>query len=219
MTTPSDPGSGASGDEPFDPYRFGKPDHPVPAEFAPPGYVPPEPEPAPGPTPYPGPPPPAAGQPYAPPTTPYPYGAPPYGNPYGAPPPYGTPPYGAPPPGAPSPSGGPPGYGYGYASKQGNGKAVAALVLGIGSIVLFWLTILDAVLVILAIVFGFIGLGESKARGVGKGMAVAGLVCAAVGAVLAITTTVLVVRAYDQCGGSAESDRPGFNQCIQDHIF
>jgi hypothetical protein len=50
----------------FDPYRFGRPDHPIPPEYAPPGYVPPAPTPvqAPPPFPYGYPPPPPA----------YPYG-------------------------------------------------------------------------------------------------------------------------------------------------
>ena len=48
----------------FDPYRFGRPEHPIPPEYAPPGYRPPA---APA-SPYPPPPaPPAAGWPYGPP--------------------------------------------------------------------------------------------------------------------------------------------------------
>src|SRR5579875_1310891 len=34
----------------FDPYRFGKPEHPIDPRYAPPGYVPPEPAPPPEPT-------------------------------------------------------------------------------------------------------------------------------------------------------------------------
>lgn len=247
MTSPSDSGSGSasgSGDgqgssdgqdsaagrhhveEPaFDPYRFGRPDHPVPPEFAPPGYVP---DPAPaagGPTGYPPGPPQGSGQqPYSPSSTPYPYDRPPYGQnpsgqapygqvPYGQAPqgqnPYGQAPYGAPPPP------------YGYGSAQGgNGKAVTAMVLGIASILLCWLSVLAAAVIIPAIVFGFLGLSQARQRGgVGKGMAIAGLACAAVATVLAVIVTVLVTNAIAECGGTANQDDPGFNQCVQEHII
>ncbi|MEO9138425.1 MAG: hypothetical protein ABI345_05100 [Jatrophihabitans sp.] len=215
MGTPSDSGSGSSSgpDEPFDPYRFGRPDHPVPPEFAPPGYVP-DPEPAPaGPTPYLGPPTRSAPGNYRPPSTPYPYGQPPYGQPPQGQQPYGQPPHGQPPYGAP------PLYGYPTA-KAGNGKAVAAMVLGIASILLCWLSVLDAAVIIPAIVFGFLGLAQAKKRGgVGKAMAIAGLACAAVATVLAVVVTVLVSNAISECGGTANQNDPGFNQCVQDNFF
>lgn len=225
MTTPDDGDSGPEVDltkqdepaePPFDPYRFGKPDHPVPPEYAPPGYVPPTPAPPTAPPPYPGPPGQAApGQPYQPPTTPYPYGAPPYG----APPPGTPPPYGAPPPyGGQHPYGAPPYYGYTH-TQPGNGKAITALVMGIVSILLFWTSIFDIVPVILAIVFGIIALNESKGRGGNaRGMAVAGIVCGAIGAILAIVMTVLFVHAINKCGGFNSDNRPGFNKCVQDHL-
>lgn len=236
MTTPSDPDPRPDGEpatepgvelekdkaeEPFDPYRFGRPDHPIPPEYAPPGYVPdPEPQPT-GPPPPPGAPPYGA-PPYQPPTSPYPYGAPPYGQP--GPPPYGPPQYGQPPYGQPGPPpyGSPPSYGvapYGR-PKQGTGKAVTAMVLGILSIVLCWLSILDALLVVPAVILGIIALTEARSRnGAGKGMALTGLICGVVGAVLAITATVLVLNAYDKCGGASQSDAPGFNECVKDNIF
>jgi hypothetical protein len=222
---PSDPAA----DAPFDPYRFGKPDHPIPAEYAPPGYtgpVTPPPSPYEQPNPF-GPPAPYGSQPSNPfnnpPGTPYggagqqapqlppqqPYQYPP--TPYGQPGPYG--------PSAPGPYGPPPGYhGYGQ-QRTGNGKAIAALVLGILSIVMFWLTIFDAIFVILALIFGLIALSESKrANGNGRGMAIAGLVCTAVGALAATIFTVVIVHAANQCGGINNSDVPGWDQCVRDHI-
>jgi hypothetical protein len=219
MTTPSEPQNGPSepqvdltkndptADAPFDPYRFGKPDHPVPPEYAPPGYTPPPsvtpPDPGPYATSYP--PPPQQGQPYDPAHPPYPYGAPPYGNA-----PYGNAPYGAP----------PPPYYHSYTPpKTGNGKATAALVLGILAIVMFWTSIFDAVLVILALIFGFIALREvNSRRSGGKGMAVAGLICAAVGAILAIVWTVYILSAVNKCGGIDQNNTTGFQQCVQDHL-
>jgi hypothetical protein len=90
------------------------------------------------------------------------YGAPP---PYGAPPQYGQPQYGAPPGGVGSGS---------------SGKATAALVLGLLSIVLF-ITIL---IPLLALIFGLIARGDiTRAAGrlTGGGKATAGIVLGALG--------------------------------------
>jgi hypothetical protein len=230
MTTPSEPDDGQpaegvnlgkgesasepAGEAPFDPYRFGLPDHPIAAEYAPPGYTGPV---TPAPTPY---------------DQPNPFGSAPYGtppsNPFNNPPgtPYGTAPqqphqyppmpygtYGPYGPGGPPP----PGY-HGYAQRR-TGKAVTALVLGILSIVMFWLTILDAVFVILALIFGLIALGETKrGNGEGRGMAIAGLACAVAGAVAATVFTVVIVHAANQCGGIDNRNAPGFDQCISDQF-
>lgn len=202
MTTPSDPQNGQSegvnlnkdAEQPFDPYRFGKPDHPIPAEYAPPGYT--------GPVTY--------SQPYG---SGYP-GQP--GNPFSNPPGthYGQPPqhpyhYGPPPP---------PYHGY-QQPRTGNGKAVAGLVLGILSIVFCWLSFFDALLVILGLIFSIIGLSEAKQPGVGgRGLAIAGIVCSIIGAIIATVLTVLLYQAVDQCGGFSNRDVPGFDQCVRDNF-
>ena len=195
-------------EEPFDPYRFGKPEHPIPAEYAPPGYTGPT-VPS-GPRSYPG----ATDNPFGnPPGTPYsPYGPPPPGYPPSGPPPSWppTPPgYGAPPP---------PPYSHYSQPKPGNGKAIAALVLGILAVVLFWLSVLDAFLIIPAIVFGVLGLTESRRTGNGRGLALAGLICAAVATVAATVFTVFVVHAANECGGLHNNNTPGFQQCVRDHL-
>jgi hypothetical protein len=229
----------ATGDESFDPYRFGKPDHPIPAEYAPPGYTGPVVPTAPAPPVGWGPPPPGASpvNPFSnPPGTPYaPYGSepggyPPYGSEPGGYPPAGAPgPYPPAPPGPyPPPYGPPPGYypptppQYGYHPQQraGHGKAIAALVLGIGSIVFCWLIFFDAVLVIPGLIFGLLALSETKANGgSGRGMALAGLVCSIIGALLATLLTVLVVHAANQCGGFDNNNTPGFDRCVRDNFF
>ena len=198
----------APAEPPFDPYRFGRPEHPVPPEYAPPGYVP-------DPPPQPGPPPPAP-----------PYGAPPYGAP---PPGQAGPPYAGGPgyphyPGGPGPyAGGPPGYPGGYgppppARGGSNGKAITALVLGALSIVLCWLSLFDVVLIVPAIVFGSVGLSESRRSGSGRRLAIGGIACAVIGAVLAVFLTVLVKDAFDQCGGISHRNDPGFMECVQNEI-
>ncbi len=208
MTTPPDSaGDSGSGEPvdlgkarqpppevPFDPYRFGKPDHPVPPEFAPPGY-----NPVPQPSPY------AAQQPYPTEQSAYP--------PQQPPPPYPGPnyPYGAPYP--------PPYHAYPQ-PRTGNGKAVAALVFGILSIVFFWLSILDGVFVILALIFGILGLSESQRQGGnGRGLAVAGLICMGIGAAAAILWTAALVHAVNNCGGfDTDTGSSSFDQCVSDHL-
>jgi hypothetical protein len=224
MSVPPDetgqPNDSSSAEVPldFDPYRFGAPERPVPPEYAPLGYVPP------------------------PNTTPP---APPTGTPYGnaTPPAYPPPGYSAYPPppypqqGYPPPINPEPGYpqqGYeqqGYPPvapqynaqypqpRTGNGRAIASLILGIVSIVLCWTTIIDIVPVALGLIFGTLGRGQAvrDPRIGGKGMATAGIICAAVGAILAITVTVLATRAVSHCNqyGSGSSQ---FSDCVQ-HYF
>jgi hypothetical protein len=178
----SDPVSLNKGQEgaeqaPFDPYRYGAPEQPVPPEYAPPGYIPPAPQqppPPPGPAGYRNYPPPY------PPQTPYP------------PPPPGYQPYGK-----------------AYGS---NAKAIAALIFGIAAIVLCWLSIFDLVPTIAAVVFGILGINEAARRGDGRGrrMAIAGIICAVVGLILAVVLTVYFYNRIKPCldypsGSSAQS--------------
>lgn len=157
---------GAPGEAPFDPYRFGAPEHPVPPEYAPPGYVPPTPPP-----PQQAPPPPFARQ------------QPGYG---GYPSPY-------PPP--------PPGQGVQQYPRNANAKAIASLIFGIASIVLCWLTVFDLLPIIAAVVFGILGLNEAKRRGDGRGhgFAVAGIVCAVVGTILAVILSIYLYNKIEPC--------------------
>ena len=214
----SSPGSGQD-DTPldFDPYRFGLPDHPVPPEFAPPGYRPPAP--------------PAGADPYSPygPGSPYGQGPSPYGpgpgpSPYGAPPNQGTPPYGQGPspygPGPGAPYGPPtqhPGYPYPTgapgAPAKSTGKATAALVCGILSIVLCWTTLFDALLAIPAIVLGIVVLSDKRAPG--RGLAMAGLICGVIGAILAIVLLIWLAPIAQKCGDLSGGQR---TQCVRDHI-
>lgn len=226
-------------DEPldFDPYRFGKPDYPISPEYAPPGYTgpllpppdavfPPANPGQPGPQypaqPYPGQPGPYPNQP-----GPYPNQPGPYANqpgPYQGQPPYPGQQYpGQPGPPYPAPGYGnypaPPPYNLQYpVPHTGHGKAIAALVLGIGSIVFCWLSVFDAVLIILAVVFGVIALSEAKRRpsGEGRRMAIAGLACALAGAILATVLTVVIYSRYKDCFDKGVGSQQ-YTQCINDH--
>jgi hypothetical protein len=178
------------GEQPFDPYRFGAPEHPVPPEYAPPGYVPPPAQ--------------------APPTRAlppvYPEQPPPQYS--GYPPQSGQYPYPVPPPWMtqyPQPH-------------TGNGKAVAALVLGIVSILLCWLSIFDIVPVVLAIVFGALARGEAGRVGGKKGMATTGIVLGIVGALLATVFTVVVYARIKDCLDTYDQGSSEYNTCIR-HKF
>lgn len=69
---------------------------------------------------------------------------------------------------------------------QGEGLAIASLVLGIISLVMVWCLFLGAPLAILAIIFGSMGLNKP-----GHGMAVAGLVMGAIE--LGLSTLIIVI--------------------------
>lgn len=86
----------------------------------------------------------------------------------------------------------------------GNGMAVAAITCGIISLALGWLPFLfvvGAVLAVLAIVFGSVGLRRSRRVGRGRGLAIGGLATGAVGVLVAVgglVFTIAMVRAIDR---------------------
>jgi len=72
-----------------------------------------------------------------------------------------------------------------------DGLSVAAMVLGIAALVLFWLPIVNFVVAILAIIFGIIGITRKQS----VGMAVAGL---ATGAIALTIIVVFIIAAIVQ---------------------
>ncbi len=70
--------------------------------------------------------------------------------------------------------------------QQGNGLAVAGLVLGITCVIFSWWGIFTLVQVILAITFSAVGRGRAKRGAEHGGLATAGLVLGIIGAVLYI---------------------------------
>ena len=69
-------------------------------------------------------------------------------------------------------------------ARPSNGVAVAALVLGITSIVFSWWGLVTLLQVVLAIVFGSVGISKANRGAANKGLAVAGLVLGLVGLVI-----------------------------------
>lgn len=90
-----------------------------------------------------------------------------------------------------------------HRASGGNGIAVAALTCGILAIALGWIPLLfviGAVLAVLALVFGAVGLRRAARTGRGRGFAIAGIVTGGVGVLAVIVGaifTVLVWRAVD----------------------
>jgi TM2 domain-containing membrane protein YozV len=70
---------------------------------------------------------------------------------------------------------------------------VAGLVLGIVSIVFCWTFVFDLLLIVPALIFSLLGLGETRRGRSGRGMAVAGLWCTIVAGVLCLAFTILLV--------------------------
>lgn len=95
------------------------------------------------------------------------------------------------PPGPPPPPPAPP------AAQPTNGMAVASLVLGILSLLLFFTIVPPFILGALAVIFGALGLSKAKQGAPNKGLALAGLICGGVGILAAIAFIALVVTAGD----------------------
>jgi hypothetical protein len=121
---------------------------------------------------------------------------------HGAPPPTGPAYPAAPPPaayGQPQAYGPPQGYAYGYPTAPRNdGMAIAALCCGIAAIPLTLFCGLGVVLGVLGLVFGLVSMRKiDRAAGAltGRGMALAGVICGAVGLVLSLGYWVIIIIA------------------------
>lgn len=91
----------------------------------------------------------------------------------------------------------------------GNGMAVAALVLGILALVLFFIWFLAPIMGLLAIIFGAVGISKAnKIGGKGKGMAIAGLVCGVIGMLLSIVLVVIAVGVVSRSHRYGQLDAP-----------
>lgn len=91
-------------------------------------------------------------------------------------------------------------YGYNQPASSGKGMAIASMVLGLISLVLFC-TGINIITAILAIVFGIIHLVKQKQN---HGMAVAGIVTAVVGILAFVTYWLLIIHAAGRTSGPDE---------------
>ena len=92
----------------------------------------------------------------------------------------------------------PAGHGAGSAAPPGNGMAVAGFVLSILALILCWLSLIDLVFILPAIVFSAIGLRRANRQArPHRGLAIAGLSISLVAAVIMIVLTIIYVRNAD----------------------
>ena len=80
--------------------------------------------------------------------------------------------------------------------------AIASLVLGIASVLLFVGLFLDTVVAVLALIFGLVAWHSAKRRPgrPGRGLAIAGVVTGLVGLVGSVVFSVYIFHAIAECG-------------------
>lgn len=96
----------------------------------------------------------------------------------------------------------------GMAPSTGKGMSITALVLGILSIVTFWIPALNTIAFIasiVALVLGILGSKKAKAAGAPTGLATAGLVLAIIGLVFATIGFLTCTVCSCICGGGCAS--------------
>lgn len=158
-------------------------------------------------------------------------------NPFAPPPPppaapqYPAPQYPAP----PQPASAPPGYGqpapYGQPAQYpaptppptqpgAGGLAIAALIIGIASLVLFWVPYLGLLGAIVGLILGIVAWAGAGKRNRPKGTAIAGTIISAVaiaaGLVVTIFISVLIARIAD-CADPQLNDRQQ-QQCVDNKL-
>lgn len=116
----------------------------------------------------------------------------------------------------------PPTGGEPYPTPPRNGFGVAALVLGLLAVVLFWTVIGGIVLGILALIFGLLGRARAKrGEATNGGMSIAGVVLGALGLLIPIGLIIFGVsllnspaaRDYYQCVEQASGDQVRIQEC------
>lgn len=99
--------------------------------------------------------------------------------------------------------------------RTSNGKAIAGLVLGILALILSFLTLFDIPLIVLGIVFSVLGLRQAKRGNGGRGMAIAGLSCAIIGAIVAATLFIVVYNRAKDCADKFDTGTSDYRICLQ----
>ncbi|MBI1758516.1 MAG: DUF4190 domain-containing protein [Actinobacteria bacterium] len=114
------------------------------------------------------------------------------------------------------------GYGYPPPAKGGSGMAIAALVLGIVSIVLSFTIWVGAIAGIVGLILGIVGISHAKRPGgSGRGVAIAGVVTSALGLAAVVGILIFFVSQYQACQdkiGHVPS-KVELQKCIEDRYL
>jgi hypothetical protein len=78
---------------------------------------------------------------------------------------------------------------------QGNGVAVAGMVLGIVTLVLSWLWFISIPAGIVGLILSIIGKAKAKKVGKGNGMALTGLILSTIGIIIAVIVVIVGIIA------------------------
>jgi len=92
-------------------------------------------------------------------------------------------------------------------ARQGNGLAVAGMILGIVSLVLFWFVFVSVPCGLVGLVLSILAMGRAKKTHTGKGMAVAGLVLSILGVVASVGLFLVIWFWRDMSTSLADSWR------------
>lgn len=120
----------------------------------------------------------------------------------------------------PPPMGNPPPAGYQPpGSNQSVGLAVASMVLGILSIILFCLWFVSIPLGIVAVILGFIAKGKAdRGEAGGKGLALTGMICGAIGLLIAIGILLFALIFGKQVAGWQQKQMQQLQQMQQQQV-
>lgn len=93
-------------------------------------------------------------------------------------------------------------------------KAILGLVLGVASLLCCFLAFFDALIIVPAITLSVLGLREARTGRAGRGLAIAGIVFAAVGAVAALAFVVFAVSRASSCADLYPRGSTAYNSCL-----
>ncbi len=100
-----------------------------------------------------------------------------------------------------------------------SGFAIASLVLGILSLVLGWIPFVGWIIIILAVVLGILGIRDAKEGKSGNGFAIAGIVLAIIGAIIAIFVLTLIIYAGTSYNATYNTNSVLPGRCILGQEF
>ena len=90
------------------------------------------------------------------------------------------------------------------------------MVLGICSVVFFWLAWIATIIAIVGLILSLVGLNKSnQLGGIGRGMAIAGVVTSSIGIVASIVITIYAVKRYNEMNFGFLLPIPGLYRSIR----